>query len=306
MPYSSLVDRSGAAGDVPDQIAEQITGVINEQSTAMQLGRRVPVSTRDSRMPVLTSVPDAYWVDGDTGLKSTSAAAWENQQLTAEEIAVIVPVPDPVLEDSEFDLWAALRPLIGRAFARRLDRAVLFGEEAPMSWGPGLVQRATTATQTVVNDPADPAASILEAAEQVAVAAERAPTAAVVRPGWQYTAARLRTGEVVANPVGAGPFPLALAGLPLAPNPVYWAPAAAEAIVADWDSVLIGARQDIRFEIFNTGVIQDDTGKIVYNLLQQDMSAMRVTARFGYLLATPATATGVAAVPVSVVTPPAP
>jgi hypothetical protein len=48
---------------------------------------------------------------------------------------------------------------------------------------------------------------------------------------------------------------------------------------------VVGVRQDITFKLFTEGVIQDDTGAIVYNLMQQDMSAMRVTFRVGWQVA---------------------
>lgn len=307
MPFNNVVSRTDAAGDIPAVIGEQIAGAIEAESTALKLGRRLALSTKDSRIPVLTAVPEAYWITGDTGLKQTSEAAFTNQSVTAEELAVVVPVPDVVVQDSDFDLWGAIRPLVARAFASRLDRAILFGQQAPTSWGAGLVQRAATATQTVpttTGSTADAAKDLLTAAELVARISRRSPTAAVVRPGWEFTASAQRTGALVANPVGAGsPFPLSVGGLPVATSPVMWDSTVATAIVADWQSVYVGVRQDIKFEVFNTGVIQDDTGVIVYNLLQQDMSAMRVTARFGYLLATPATVTGVAAVPVATVLP---
>ena len=44
-------------------------------------------------------------------------------------------------------------------------------------------------------------------------------------------------------------------------------------------------RSDISFKVFTEGVIQDDTGAIVYNLMQQDMSAMRLTFRVGWQVA---------------------
>ena len=40
---------------------------------------------------------------------------------------------------------------------------------------------------------------------------------------------------------------------------------------------------------FNTGVISDEDGKVVQNLLQEDKVAVRVTFRAGYFLARPPT-----------------
>jgi hypothetical protein len=57
------------------------------------------------------------------------------------------------------------------------------------------------------------------------------------------------------------------------------------AIFLQRDQFVVGVRQDITFKLFTEGVIQDDTGAIVYNLMQQDMSAMRVTFRVGWQVA---------------------
>ena len=66
----------------------------------------------------------------------SSKATFESTPLIAEEIAVILAIPDSVLADSTFDLWSGLSPLVARAFARRLDRAVIFGQEKPATWPP--------------------------------------------------------------------------------------------------------------------------------------------------------------------------
>jgi hypothetical protein len=214
-----------------------------------------------------------------------------------------VVVPDAVLDDSEWDIWGAIRPLVSRAFARRLDMAVLFGQSAPTSFGPGLLARATTAAQTV--DPtADAAADLLSAAEQVSIT-EHAPTGAAVRPGWEFTAMAARTLALAANPVG-GTFPLPIAGMGITTQPPYWDATKAMAIVADWSSVLYGVRSDLTFETFSTGVVQAEDGSIATNLLQEDCTALRCVMRVGHVLATPVNGAGVAGVPVSVVGPPAP
>lgn len=305
MAYNDLVNRAGAAGDVPEQIAEQIVGDIQTESTVLALGREVPTTTTDSRVPVLSHAPDAAFVS-EGGLKSVTKAEWANEPLVAEEIAAIVVVPDNVIADSNFDLWGALRPLMIRAFARRIDRAAIFNDGKPASWGTALLPAAIAANTTVVKSTGadvDPAADILAAAELIAGDAS-SPTGAVVRPGWEYGAARARTQSFVANPIGATlPYAGTVAGLGIRTRPVFWNTASAEALVVDWTNVLVGVRQDIRFEVINTGVLQDETGAITFNLLQQDMSAMRCTMRVGYLLAQPVDGAGAPVVPVSAVVP---
>ena len=57
------------------------------------------------------------------------------------------------------------------------------------------------------------------------------------------------------------------------------------AIFMQRDQFVVGIRSDISFKLFTEGVIQDDSGAIVYNLMQQDMSAMRLTFRVGWQVA---------------------
>jgi len=45
-------------------------------------------------------------------LKQTSKAAFTPAAMTAEEIAVIVPIADAVIEDDEMELWTVLRPAL--------------------------------------------------------------------------------------------------------------------------------------------------------------------------------------------------
>lgn len=302
MPYNSLTSRADAAGEVPQQVVEEIIGSVRTDSTLMALGHEVPTTTRDSVIPVLTQTPDAYWIDGDAGLKQTSKAVFTNTAITAAECAVIVPIPDSVIEDSEFALWETVKPLVSRAFARKIDKAALFGIDKPLGWGASLYEQAVAAGNTVTST-ADPVADLLGAAEQVADE-EYHPSGAVVRVGWEYGAARSRSDAFTGSPVGEGqPFAMQVAGLPIFTGPCFFDRTAAEAIVADWSCAIYGIRRDLRFEIFNTGVLTDEQGNITLNLLSQDVSALRCTMRIGFLLARPATQSGTVGTPVSIVTP---
>lgn len=46
-------------------------------------------------------------------------------------------------------------------------------------------------------------------------------------------------------------------------------------------------RQDISYRIFTEGVISDDTGAAIPNLMQQDAVVMRATFRVAFQLANP-------------------
>ena len=53
--------------------------------------------------------------------------------------------------------------------------------------------------------------------------------------------------------------------------------------------------------MLDQAVLSDDAGKVIFNLAQQDMVAMRVVARYAYATASPATrTTGTPSFPFSV------
>ena len=57
-------------------------------------------------------------------------------------------------------------------------------------------------------------------------------------------------------------------------------------LVGDWQrQFVLALRKDVTYEVFREGVVQDGTGAIVYNLMQQDMIALRVTFRAGWQVA---------------------
>lgn len=72
------------------------------------------------------------------------------------------------------------------------------------------------------------------------------------------------------------------------PRNGFWDATKAKMISGDFDQLVYSMRQDITFKLFDQGVVQDPaTGEIVYNLMQNDMVAMRAVMRLGWEIPNP-------------------
>lgn len=108
---SNMISRQQAEALIQEQLIGAIQQDAPKQSIFMQLARKLPnMTSRQTRMPVLDMLPMAYWVNGDTGFKQTSQQAWDNVYLTAEELAVIVPIPEAVVADASLTSWRRYSP----------------------------------------------------------------------------------------------------------------------------------------------------------------------------------------------------
>jgi HK97 family phage major capsid protein len=291
MPYNNVISRSDI-NEVPDDLSTEIVQNATEQSAVMGLFRRANVSKRQNRFPVLAALPTAYWVNGDTGLKQTTQMAWANKILNVEELAAIVPVPENVIDDADFDVWGEVRPRLEEAIARALDEAILFGTNAPAAFPTNVLAAATAAgniAEVGTNNAAaggyygdlDDTYALLEADGYDATgwAADKRFKARI-RKARNTQGDRADQGRVSAN------FS-ELDGDPVAFLPAGLAPATFHAMVGDWTKFVLGVRKDITFKVLDQAVIQDNTGAIIYNLPQQDMVALRVTFRAGWEFANP-------------------
>ncbi len=90
--YNDSINRpaAGAANEdvlVPEQISREILQELPGSSAMMARARKAQMSTKSMKQPVLSALPDAYWLAGDSGLKQTTTADWKSLVITAEELA---------------------------------------------------------------------------------------------------------------------------------------------------------------------------------------------------------------------------
>lgn len=290
--YGDITDRTDAGLLVPDEISQAIIQAMPQQSAALTMFRQVQMSSKTTKMPVMSALPFAYWVNGDTGLKQTTGAAWGQKNLVAEEIAVIVPVPIAVQDDSTFDILEQVKPQLVEAFGIKIDQAVFFGTEKPASWtAPAIVPGAISAGNNVVSgtstvDVADDVNSAMALVEDAGYDVNGFAARRRVRS--LLRGLRDANGQPIYSPSLVAGSPTTLYGETLSyVSNGAWDDTAAELIAGDFSQAIIGIRQDIRFEVFTEGVISDAAGAVVLNLMQQDAVALRATMRVAYQVANP-------------------
>lgn len=292
MAYDKTIDRLNAEPLIPTEHSKQIIKEVSEQSAFLRMARKLPnMSAKQLKMPVLNSLPYAYFVDGDTGMKQTTEQDWRNVFITAEEIAVIVPIADAVLNDSEFDLWEQVRPEVAAAFGRVIDGAAFHNVNKPASWPNGIIAGATAASHVIAQS-ADVYDDLLGVNGLVAMIEEDGYMVNGYVGSLQSRAMLRSIKDENERPLFRSGMtssePYQLDGTQIT-FPMNGALDASEAflIAGDWSKAVYSIRQDMTVEVFKQGVISDAEGKVIRNLMQQDMTALRFVMRLGWALPVP-------------------
>ena len=305
---TNILSRGDVNALIPVEEAAEIAQAVTQESTILRLGRRLRDMTSLQRtMPVLDALPMAYFVNGEAGdetgekgLKRTTRMAWRNKVLHAEEIAVIVPIPENVLDDSQFPIWTEVVPHVRQAIGQVIDGAIMFGANAPSTWPGGLVPSAQAAGNTVTAGTGEDLYDDILGVGGTYAAVEAdgyMVSGNVAHPTFMAQLRGLRDGPT-GQPLFQRAQPLGqdvqtatrydLAGVPVLfqTNGAY-DDAEAALLSGDFSQLVYSIRKDISFKILTEAVISDADGKIILNLAQQDSVAMRVVMRLAWQLPNP-------------------
>lgn len=282
-----MITKTEAGALVEEQVVKEIFEGAQKESKALSLFRRLPnMSSDKTKLRVSDALPVAYFVDETTnnGRKNLTKAAWKNVYLTAEELAVIVPIKQNLLDDVDVDLWAEIKPQLISAIAKTIDAAIFRGEGAPTSWGTGIIPqilakgKSVEETGHLYSDINDVMTAVEESGYDVNALLGGVGLKGKFRMMTDTTGQPLNTteiGSVRREYLDNG----------------AWDKDEATLIAGDFSQAVYSIRSDVDYKVLTEAVIQDpSTGEILYNLAQEDMVALRVTFRMGYAIPNPVNA----------------
>lgn len=308
----SQVTRSDAQALMPEEVFDEFASRTIEQSAVQQVARRAPDMNRlQTRVPVLDVLPFTYIKNAgqshsDTERKKLTKMEWDDKYLNAEDIITIIPVPDNVADDVDRNIWDEALPYIVESIAQKFDRAVLMGEDAPNAWPDDVITAATAAGNSLTDGDAlgdnatpDLYDYILGEGGLYSLIEEDGfdPNGNVgaIRFKSKLRGLRDENGQpIFKRTTDNGRNVQAMTEYDIDGVPSFFPknnaldPDTGLMVTGDWTKLIWALRKDVTVDIFRTGVIQDpSTGDILYNLLQDDMSAMRVVTRVAWQVPNP-------------------
>ena len=294
----AMISRTDLSGLIPEPVTREIIQGVTEGSAVLRMGRKLPNMTSKTQiLNVLDSLPTAYWVDGDNGMKQTSKQAWDKKKLYAEELAVIIPIPEAVLDDSDYDIWGEVKPRIVDAMGQLIDSAILFGTNKPTSWRDDILTTATAAGNVVTR-----AASNPDLYQELL--GENGVWSKVEDDGFEVSgvmaAVKMKSmlrglvddnGQPIFKAIGGvqDGTRYTIEGAPMDfPKNGAFDPTQALLIAGDFSQLVYAIRQDVTYKILTEATILDPTdNSILYSLAQQDMVALRAVMRLGWEIPNP-------------------
>lgn len=289
------VTRENASPLIRPEESNEIIQAVVESSTALKLMNRLPnMGTNVREYPIMDSYPMAGFVDGDAGLKMTTNMKWSKDKIVAEEIAAIVAVPDNVAADADYDIFAQMKPRLVEAAGKVIDAAVFFGTNKPTAWRAGIVPAAVTAqnnvaaTTDIVTDVFGEGGLIAKV-EEDGYFPESIVSDISMRAKLRGLKDKNDRPLFMENLHQGAQYTLAGMGMEFPRNGAFDATQALM-VTGDWSQAVYAIRQDVTFDVFTSGVVSDADGKVIYNLMQNDMKAIRMVIRLGWNILNPVNA----------------
>lgn len=276
---------------LPVEFSDYIITGLRGRSKALELGRRLPdMKGKTFKLNVLDYAIKAGWVKNsqnpanaegaEINKKKVSYLGWKGVDLVAEEIAVIVPVAEDTLDDTEnyVDVVPQIYEEAIAAFQETIDATAFFGVDTPYASFGGLVPGASSAHAVVAWDGSEGTSfyKAVSAAMKYVETSGYLPDAILGGPSLNsaFRGTLTDLGVIAGDQgqVGALPRHIDLTG--------GFDESTAFAIVGDFKRGFCYAfRKEMELKILTEATIEE--GDVKYNLAQQDMVGFRFKMRLG-------------------------
>lgn len=301
---SGLTD--GAGGYlIPEELRSEVLRIAEDQyGLARRDMRYLPFTGpgNERKIPSLASSVSTFWTD-EAATKKSTAPTFSIVTQTMKKLAAIVPMTEEILEDSTINLTALVAELFAEAVAKEEDLQFFNGDGTVWT---GILNNGNV---NVVNIAGTNPAAVT--AESLLAMIDATPTGALTGSKFYMsrtvystlrklredavTAADGKGGYLIQNPVAGEPA--TLWGYPIEVSDAF------PAISVTGNSkpfvlfgnlkraAIFGDKQQLRVKMLDQATIRNVADNADINLAAQDMVAVRIVERVGYVLALPSAVT---------------
>lgn len=246
-------------------------------------------------IPALGTAVSVFWTD-EGGKKKSTQPKFSVVVQTLKKLAAIVPFTEEILEDSAINLTSLVATLFAEAVSKEEDIQFFSGTGAPWTGilNNGSVNIVLQATGDVNQVTVDDLIDMEDAT----------PTGALSGAKYYFHRTVLsvlrklkdNNGNYILVPAANGQ-PATLNGKPYETSDAF--PAVSEITTGDpyilfanlKQAAVFGDKQQLRVKLLDQATITDTDDSTVLNLAEQDMVALRIVERVGYVVALPTAAT---------------
>jgi len=224
----------------------------------------------------------------EKGVKKTTKLTYSNMLLTWRKFTGLLPMSEELDEDSAIDLFRDASTRFARAYARKEDEMVFMRATGAGNLYPGVVKVSGTNQVVIDGDSIEDVKF-----DDLSKAIYGVPTPSASRGRFYFNRTIMGVlqrvkdtqGRYVLSPGPDGGVTGTIWGFPyelteILPSLDQDSSSTAFIVFGDLSYVTLGERTDLRFEMFNTGTVQDpDDESADFNLLTQDGLALRAVKR---------------------------
>jgi HK97 family phage major capsid protein len=305
--FKDVSGLSNAAGGylIPDELRSEVLRVAEKQyGLARKEMRYLPFTGEGNsrKIPALASSVSVTWTD-EAGDKQSTAPTFSIVTQTLKKLAAIVPMTEEIIEDSTINLTALIAELFAEAVAKEEDEQFFNGDGTVWT---GILNNGSVNVVNIAGT--DPAAVT---AEDMLALIDGQPTGALEGSKFYmhrsvFSKIRSLREDAVSSGDGAGAYlvshptssaPASIWGYPIELSDAFPAVSVtgnSKPFIAFGNlkkAAIFGDKQQLRVKLLDQATVNDTTNAATLNLAQQDMIAVRIVERVGYVLALPTAVT---------------